>query len=702
MFRLTYTGNGSQRDFLAPFNYIRKSHVTARVNGVLVPFTWLNDFTVRLNTAPANGAAIVVERQAPVDAPIHVFNGNTVITAKSLTENFNQTLQNTERAQFADTADLATRAIRSDTSALADVATNALAADTALKADRLDPGRTINGVLFDGTQNIIITDVETAEVAAEAVRAFQADRLSPGATINGVNFTGSAPITISAAPSNSVWKTIFVGPGGNNGSSGRNEDRAVASIERALEILDAQGDKTNWTIKLLGGVATAGELPIPDYTTVVGANFQRQCTITPTGGNEVRNVFLCGNRVHIVNLKFNGWRHDNLTNPSKGFAMAFRPGAIILPGGVPYGQNCVVGAAATSVPTPLPNDFANANPAQPFGMGCAIADSSVLSGFSVFPNIMTWGFTPNSANGIGYLVKNRAHINCVNAIGVGCRVHFMAQSGGNMVLSACSSQFGDYALWSEGSTFQVVPLKVPAEQVVRETGGQSAINGAKAAVQANLAAYIAGLGIWSAPKQAQCPADIGFMMDAIGLCLEWGTQQPWINLIDGLFTFTGESSLLYTDLPSYKLVWNRIRDRILAETSFSAGADIFITALFDRLTATFDNYFYESGTGPAPSPINPVRKRLRSLITAIGHQMTAQLTGTQFFRVPPQGTPRSMRKAIVRRNGGKINFSGQDDRGNALFVGGLEINARSGELGGPPFDSAVFNRAVETAIASSF
>ena len=526
--------------------------------------------------------------------------------------------------------------------------------------------------------------------------------LDPGASINDVPFTGSGDITIRAAPSHSVYKTVYVSPEGDNGSSGRNEDRAVASIEKALEIIEDQGDPVNWTVKLLGGVPTPGEIPVPDFTTIVGENFQRQNTITPTAGNEERNVFLCGNRVHLVNLKFNGWRHDDFDHPTKGFAMAFRPGAVILPGGVPYGQNCVVGSALTQVPTPLPNDYENRNPAQPIGMGCVIADGAVLSGYTVFPNIMTWGFTPAAANGVGYVARNRAHINCVNAIGVGAHIHFMAMDGGNLVLSGCSSQFGDYSLWSEGATTRTVPLRVASSAIASAAGAQAAIAAAKTAILTNVLAYIAGLRNWSTEQTALYTKDTGLVIDAIGVCVEYGVEQPMINVADGFFRFDGVAVFPYTQLPDWKLSFERLRERILAETAFSGAVDGFINALFARLVATLDNYFFEVGDGPAPTPVEPVRKRLRSLITAIGHQWTAPLSGTEFFRVPPQRVSAAIRRSIKRLDGGQVRFSGQDDRGNAVFVGGLEIDARSGELGGPPFDVAVNTRAADIAIASSF
>lgn len=70
--------------------------------------------------------------------------------------------------------------------------------------------------------------------------------------------------------------------------------------------------------------------------------------------------------------------------------------------------------------------------------------------------------------------------------------------------------------------------------------------------------------------------------------------------------------------------------------------------------------------------------------------------------MPPAKSARLIQRSIVQRGGGKVVFSGQDDAGNAVFVGGLSIDARSGQLGGPPFDSAIRNRVTRAAISRSY
>lgn len=536
--------------------------------------------------------------------------------------------------------------------------------------------------------------------------ASTATTLQTARTINGVSFNGSASVNISAPPSHSVYKTVYVSPEGNNGSTGRNEDRPVASIERALEIIQAQGEPTGWAVKLLGNVSSPGEISVPDFTTILSANMQRRAIITPTNGNEESNVFLCGNGVHLYGIKFTGWRIDDFDNPTKGFAMTFRPGAVILPGGVPYGQNCVVTTVTTEVPTPLPMDAANGNPAHPRGGGCVLADASVLSPYTVYPNIMTWGFTPSTANGIGYVARNRGFINPVNAIGVGAHRHFMCLDGGQMVVTGSSSQFGDYSFWSEGSTQRIEPLKANPAVLASYAGAGAIIAGLKVSLINDVWAYLVAnynAGSWPAGFEALTRKDSGLFLDALASSLVHGFERPMLNFAEGMFTFDGACVYSYQYHNAFKASWDRLAATLVSNASPSLdSAEPMILALVGRLKATLDNYWYEEGSGSAPAPVEPVIRKLRSLITAINHQWTAPLSGVEYFRVPPARAARQIKRSIVQRGGGKVRFSGQDDSGNAVFVGGLQIDSRSGQLGGPPFDSAIRGRVTRAVISRSY
>ena len=531
------------------------------------------------------------------------------------------------------------------------------------------------------------------------------DRKSYGPISSFAAFAGRAN---TAFPDNEEPKIFYVRSDGDNAAVGRNAHTAFRDIEHALEQAALQEEP--WTVMLLDGLSTAGELDVPDGCTVMGSNFQRRTIIRPTPGNEVSNVFRCGNGAHLVNLKFSGWQIDDFDNPTKGFAMAFRPGAVILPGGVPYGQNCVVTSALTEVPTPLPMNAKLGNPAQPKGGGCILADGSVISAYSVFPNIMAWGFTPASPNGLGYVARNRGFINAVNAIGVGAHRHFMCLDGGQLVASACSSQFGDYSFWSEGSTQRIVPLKTSSTLFTTQPTAGALIAGLKGTLIDDLVSYLAanaglvGVDITTAPPpfETLTRKDSGLFLDAIASSLVHGFERPMLNFAEGMFRFNGVCVYPYAYHQAFALSWDRLAFQLNASGVLTSGAQAMVLALVQSLKDTMDNHWFEQGLAAAPGRLQKVGVRLRSLITAIGHQWTAPLSGVEFFRVPPSRVSRQIQRSIVQKNGGKVRFSGQDDQGNAVFVGGLRIDASSGQLGGPPFDSAVRGRIARATIARSY
>ena len=515
--------------------------------------------------------------------------------------------------------------------------------------------------------------------------------------------SGFALAAGTAKPDNEEPKIFYVRSDGSNAAAGRNPHTGFQHVEHALE--KAWEQNQPWTIKILDDFTTSGILDVPDNCKVIGSNFQRGTVCRPTAGNEQRNVFRCGNGSHLVNLKFTGWQIDDFDNPTTGFAMVFRPGALILPGGVPYGQNCVVTSALTDVPTPLPMDAAAGNPAHPKGGGCVLADGAVLSAYSVFPNIMTWGFTPASPNGMGFVARNRGFINPVNAIGVGAHRHFMCLDGGYMVVSGSSSQFGDYSFWSEGSTQQIAPLKVSPSVIITMPSAGAIAAAQKAALVDDMWGFLVtnfGAGSWPVGYEALTRKDGGLFLDALGASLTHGFERPMLNFAEGMFRFDGVCVYTYAYHAAFKASWDRILAVLIATNALTPDAVIMATALVTALKETLDNYWFEIDTGPAPPFPRRVRVRLRSLITAVNHQWTSPKSGVEYYRVPPARAARQIQRSIVQRNGGKVIFSGQDDGGNAVFVGGLRIDARSGQIGGPPFDLAIRNRVTRAVLSRSY
>lgn len=93
-----YTGNGATTQFTVPFPYLRREHVFASLNYANTAFTWVNDTTVQVSPAPANGVRVEVRRVTPVTNPLVDFtDGSTLVAADLDTNYLQQTYVNQEQ-----------------------------------------------------------------------------------------------------------------------------------------------------------------------------------------------------------------------------------------------------------------------------------------------------------------------------------------------------------------------------------------------------------------------------------------------------------------------------------------------------------------------------------------------------------------------------------------------------------------------------
>jgi hypothetical protein len=426
----------------------------------------------------------------------------------------------------------------------------------------------------------------------------------------------------------------------------------------------------------------------------------RTVIIYPEPGFEERNVFRLGSGCFIEGFLFEGFRLDDLVDPSEGFAVSFRPGAVIRR--TPYAHKIAVRTVPTwtSVPPPLDPFSIPPNPFVPRGAGVALADGTVCSPYSIFPNIMTWGATPVSANGVGYCAKNGGLVNAINAVSIWCHKHFLALTGGQIILSSCSTQFGDFSMFSNGSR-QIVfptglttattltielasaliiePIKGPFGQIVEDTymALDTTIDPATGSV------YTFG---WTAEDQLTFRTYASELCQVLIWVLSSADEIPMENYTKTFFDTLGAPLITGTNfIDAYLFAFAYIRDYVVALPGMSANAIVIVTALIDdSLIPTFTTPQYR--TQP-------------STITAVGHTWSGTLAGVALTRIPPAFNRTNIEASIVEQNDGVVIASGQDDQGSALFVGGMKIDADTGELSGPPFDQAVGRIATKSAIA---
>lgn len=488
---------------------------------------------------------------------------------------------------------------------------------------------------------------------------------------------------VTFASSVPVQNMFFVQKDGNDFNSGKTWDQAFATFERALEAAEERIGETTLIDVAPGVYETEGHLDMPDNTIIRAPH--RTVFIRPKEGFEERNVFRMGSGCFIEGPVFENWRVNDLENPTEGFAVSFRPGAIVRR--APYVHKIAVRNTPTWTLVPPPLDRENGNPLVGNGGGVVLADGLVCSQYSVYPNIMTWGATPVAHNGIGYVAKNGALINAVNAVSLWAHKHFVALDGGQIILSSCSTQFGDFTLVAEGKRDLVRPYTT-SETLLINTSDAALIDDNRDDIvdamwnDLDSNGYTTG---WADDDETFTRKDAGLLLQALYWVILSGDENPMINFARGLFDNQGVKVFRDEIEAAFIHSFEFIRDEI--NSFVSPQTQTIITDLIEKLIETIDNPFKISEP---------------STITAIGHTWTAIMAGVALSQIPPARNSTTIQESIIERDQGLVIASGQDDQGSAMFIGGLEINADTGQLSGPPFDIAVNRIATRASISRSF
>ena len=489
-----------------------------------------------------------------------------------------------------------------------------------------------------------------------------------------IRFAGSIP----------VENTLYVQKAGSDENNGTTWNSAFATIEKAVEAATLRGELTLIDVGP-GEYTTQGHIDMPDDCIIKGV--YRTVFIKPEAGFEERNVFRMGSGCFIEGIVFVGFRVDDLDNPTEGFAAVFRPDALITR--TPYVHKIVVRTDPTWTTIAPPLDRDNANPYVGRGAGVVLADGLVCSPYSVYPNIMTWGATPVSHNGIGYCAKNGALINAVNAISIWAHKHFLALSGGQIILSSCSTQFGDFTMVSSGSRSLILPTEVDSELTVQSLAATAIDTNRETIIDNMWDALVSGgyTATWDAEDELYTRRDANSFLQSMIWVLDTANEKPMLDFAKGLFDVQGDPVFTPDKLTAFIFSFNNMRDQIKALGDVDATADALVDELVDALNTTVSD---------------PITTTEPSTITAIGHTWTAIMAGVALTKIPPARNFATIEESIIETNNGIVIASGQDDQGSALFIGGMKIDSDTGELSGPPFDQAVNRIATRSAIARSF
>ncbi len=113
------------------------------------------------------------------------------------------------------------------------------------------------------------------------------------------------------------------------------------------------------------------------------------------------------------------------------------------------------------------------NPLVGRGGGCVLADRRVLDPDSLYTYLLTFGFTPRTQNGIGYVARDGAGVNGIGSLSIFTRCAFYALNGGQVTLNNSGTQFGDISMRAKGTTQFYAPRDTTI-QIDLNAGGNTA------------------------------------------------------------------------------------------------------------------------------------------------------------------------------------------------------------------------------------
>jgi hypothetical protein len=465
---------------------------------------------------------------------------------------------------------------------------------------------------------------------------------------------------------------------------------------------------------LPGEYYTDGNLSLPDNSSIVSTNGQYATTIylNRTGEAASNNCFLVGSGCYVQGFSFSNMRIDNFDDPSTGFAVAFRPGALILRS--PYIRDIsqISNYNRNSMAAPLTptnsqgtiadlgdNDFPNILVKR--GGGVLLADRAILNQNSIFPYMLAFGATPRSPNGLGYVAKNGAGINGISSISIFQRCAFYSLNGGQITLNNSGTQFGDISMRAKGTTNICNPRETTATLVKNDILGDWLLDETNQTATVNymwnqlvIDGYVnIGNPLYYELNEEFTKRDARNWLTSVGYDFKVAKQTGTRNFVAGLFDYKGDrvfeankdeivGNVGGTDktlLDAFIYSFTLMQTYIEASNSLTLNESNMLEGLVSDITQD--------------TITNPILIAFGSLVESLGHQFNLAGAGVNKNALPLNfrrtGKPLPAGSSIVQETGGRVRFSGSDELNNQYFAKGLRVNGRTGKLEGRPFTSSV-------------
>ncbi|MFW5655290.1 MAG: hypothetical protein ACOCYW_06540, partial [Roseicyclus sp.] len=485
-----------------------------------------------------------------------------------------------------------------------------------------------------------------------------------------------------------VARTFYVTADGDDSYSGDSLSKPLASVERAVEKMDAEGENCiAFVYPNDETYVVPPDLEVPDKCEIQGMGYYTVSMGLPSGEEE-NNMFLLGNGSKLKGITFTNLRHEEYAldpatetydPPKKGFAVAFKPGAFITR--LPYVEQCAMRGSVLRDLDVMngPVDRAAGNPDMPRGGGCMMLDPGVLDPNSPQKAIIAFSFTAVNPNGIAYMIYDDAFTQLVSIYTNYSRVGLWAHNGPTVTMKNGDSTFGDYSFVASGAG---QAIRIPDNIISAPSENDSAA----AAIDNNVEAIVSDAetrwaqrswwGAFSSEQREFTRRDTRTLLKYLADDLRAGQILGMQQFTKGLFVgaeYVFDSSLLSAFLESFA----DIEDAIVSVTSIARGPVSSLISIPETVLATPGDYRIAR-----PSSIKAQPHGMSWCGTGVNLRARPYWQGGVGVTIPPDAT-------IIEQGGGKADVTWLDQRGWQRLARGLYVNADRGTIEGRAFRRSV-------------
>lgn len=511
-----------------------------------------------------------------------------------------------------------------------------------------------------------------------------------------------------------VPRTFYVTMEGSDDNAGQSLSDPLATIPKAMQKMADLAPLPCVTIAQPGEYLVPPDTEIPANCALYGYDLRvtklilasADGTTQATGAERQNNMLLMNSGVKVRGFTFTGMEHEpfnfdpeseSYSPPQKGWALAFRPGALITRS--PYIADCSALHDFTQEEMNLPISREEGNPdftaIAGRGLGNVYADGSVLDPDTPLRSVVVDSFTSINPNGVGYAIVRNAFVQLVSVFTNWSRVGLWAHDGGQMTVANSNNTFGDYALAATGFRRAVLIPDTDSSLLSEQDAAAGVIDSQFESIVADIMARYQTIPDWQASYDELAERDTRTMLRAIANDLRSGQDRAIQRFTKGLFDWNADFAFNGALAPVFVESWDEVEAELYERISSSAAQSM-ITTLVSIPRDVFNDVITN---GVDSSYV----ANYASVIEATGQQLSYAGSGINYNSLPfsQRGTGEAPDPStvIVKQNGGRVYATFSTEVGDTYLGQDLRVDFERSTIEGQAFSRGVQNISLPLTVA---